>query len=216
VSVREGIGVAVGASLSFALGLVATSHNAKTVLLIGLVVSAVILAALLTMSLVRGPWLSVSVVPFKSQRPGTTTLRLEFRNHGYQSAGSAIINVLVPETYVIADCDPFGNRKTTQSDLFRVDESVDGRHGSMCWNRKLDLTPGTHAAFVLISATEGIVPMRVRIGKPRRSLHVDLAAQEQEHDIEYARVRPWVARRLDAAGRSLRRLLRLPPNPDRV
>lgn len=135
MTLRDGIGVAVGASLSFALGLAATAKDPTGFLTWGLIVSVCLLGGLLAAELLRGPWISAHVTPLEAVN-GYVVLRIGFTNHGYRDFGQSIVNVLVPDDAGLAESRG-GTRSADR--LLHTPESVDGVHESDYWNAVMDL-----------------------------------------------------------------------------
>ncbi len=110
MTARDGIGVAVGASLSFSLGLLATEKHPEHVLRWGLGISLAVLAGLWLWEMARGPWISVHVTPGKTV-PDGVVLNIGLKNNGSRAADQKIFNLLVPDRFPMFESFENGDQR---------------------------------------------------------------------------------------------------------
>src|SRR6266545_671037 len=163
MTARDGIGVAVGASLSFSLGLLATEKHPEHVLRWGLGISLAVLAGLWLWEMARGPWISVHVTPGKTV-PDGVVLNIGLKNNGSRAADQKIFNLLVPDRFPMFESFENGDQRSNVPPLLHAPESVDGISESHYWNRALALAPGTLMVYVRIGCGTDEFVMRANIG----------------------------------------------------
>jgi hypothetical protein len=205
---RDGIYFVMGAAVSFGLGLLATTHDPSTVLRWGFGASLFVLALLIAIDLLRGAWLSVTIVPFAQLQTGTH-LRIEFRNHGMRNYGTSLVNIAAPDAsggHAVRtpgglrfwDCDSTGEIADDQTELIHIHESIDGGKTEyvVSWGKKVEWSVGTQIAMLLITTAE-TVPLRVQVAASHKTQDVDFSRYGTEYRYEFGgflSLRPRVQR----------------------
>jgi hypothetical protein len=195
VSARDGIGIAIGASLSFFLSLLATAKDPTPVLRWGLGISLAGLVIFALWELARGPWISVHVTPVAAVPEGVV-VSVGLKNNGDRATDPKIIDLLIPDTIPMDECWPDGTVRQGVPPLLHTPESVDDVNESHYWHRSLALPPDSSLVFLRIACASDEFTMRVNIDNVRRDFYIDPRNLNLTQDATFARVRPFVSRAL--------------------
>ena len=206
MTLRDLIGAAVGASLSFALGLLATANDPRAVLWVGFAVTSALVVVFVIAEAWRAPWMGVEVTPLSSSSAGTL-LRIAFVNYGQRRTDERISVVMVPDDVQISQCLEDGSPHPNPRVTGHTPESLDGKHESVYWSDDRSFSPGTTLLYLLLNTRRANLPLQVRIGDPRRIVTVSSQNIGSVEEASFARIRPWLwnSRTLSVARRRTRR-----------
>lgn len=193
MTLRDGLGIAGGSSVSFFLGLLATEKDPRVVLWWGLGVSLGLMLVVLVLMWLRRAWLSVHVTPLATSGD-QTVLQLGFQNHGSTDYGTVIVNVLIPDDVQVEECGSSGQQVTTNREFLHTPESIDSVHESTYWNHAMSFIRGSTLLHLRVTTKRKELPVRLHLGNTRKDLEVSLSALNASQDVNFSNVMPRVER----------------------
>jgi hypothetical protein len=198
MSLREGIAATVGASLSFALGLVATAEDPTPILGWGLGISFALLIIFVLAEFVRSPWLRVHITVLDSD---AFVVRYGFENPGRRALSRQIVNILVPDDVHFERTSADGGRYPDQREIGNTPESLDGVRASAYWHEAIEFVPGSWLLHLRYQTDRTELPVMLHIGGKRRRVVVERTPPDNSYIVNFAKVRPLVTKRPSSVSR---------------
>jgi hypothetical protein len=103
-----------------------------------------------------------------------------------------IVNILIPDDVRVEECGSSGQPVSTNREFLHTPETVDGVHESSFWNHPVSLIRGSHLIHLRVTTDREELPMRLRVGEPRKDIQVDLGAIGTSCDIYFSAVMPFI------------------------
>jgi hypothetical protein len=158
--------------------------------------------------LTSGAWLSASISVLDSNAD-FVLVRVGLVNNGRMDLGKRVVDILVPDDVVIAQCRGDGSSHPNPREIAHTSESIDdGEHQSSYWQEAHDFIQGSCLIHLRLQTSRRSIPIQLHIGNQKRRLTIERGNTASVYEVEFANVRPFVSRSLNTISLKARELAR--------